>query len=162
MKKILAGALLIGLLAFMAVPFVASAQVVSPGGDTSGLGNQCCKVKHDISAIAGENITISKGSVVAPDANAVCSVGAITKKTSNWAAYCLIDSINTISDWIFWIAFIIGGVVIVVGGIMFMTAGGNPERTNGAKTTLTMGIIGIVVAILARFIPGLARFFLGM
>lgn len=47
----------------------------------------------------------------------------------------------------------IGGVIvaifIVIAGLRYMTAGGSPERIEGAKKALTAAVVGAVIIILA-------------
>ncbi|MCX6720219.1 MAG: hypothetical protein NTW11_00150 [Candidatus Staskawiczbacteria bacterium] len=53
---------------------------------------------------------------------------------------------------------IVGGlaaIMIVVSGIIFITANGDPEKIQTARTALIWAIIGIVVAILAWSIPAI-------
>lgn len=48
--------------------------------------------------------------------------------------------------------FIIGAasvVMIIVGGVRYVTSAGNPEAVKGAKNTIVYAIVGLVVAILA-------------
>lgn len=40
-------------------------------------------------------------------------------------------------------------VLIIFGGILWMTAGGNEQRVDKAKTTITRAIIGLAVVLLA-------------
>lgn len=40
--------------------------------------------------------------------------------------------------------------VLVIGGIKYMTAMGNEESSQKAKNTLTWGVIGLVVVLLAK------------
>ena len=82
--------------------------------------------------------------------------------TPNWAAYCTIDSVTTLTDWIFWIVFVVAAIIIVIAGLMYMTSAGDPEKTSKAKGVLIMGVVGIIVAVLAKFIPALVRYFIGV
>jgi len=43
-------------------------------------------------------------------------------------------------------------VMILVGGFKFLTAGDDPKATEAAQATITNGIIGLVLAIVAFFI----------
>ena len=43
-------------------------------------------------------------------------------------------------------------LVIVTGGIMYLTSGGNQENVERAKRWLSYGIIGFVIALLAYVI----------
>ena len=40
-------------------------------------------------------------------------------------------------------------VVIIIGGFMWMTAGGNEEKVGKAKKTLIQGLIGLIIVLLA-------------
>jgi len=160
MKKILTGIILGALL--LGGMGVLAAEPVPGGAQTP---NSCCIIRHDMDSIKPDVDGIIKdGVVVGPKGVKPedCSIGTTIQETPNWAAYCALDTVLTISDWIFWIAFIIGAVIIVLGAIMFMTATGSPDRAAKAKSVLTFGILGIVIAIIAKFIPGIAEFFMGM
>ncbi len=161
MKKILSGLVLLSFLALLVSPLmvsrIASAVETAPGQQP----NQCCVIRHTIEPISPDTGNVTKGSILGPAITATCDLGTPTQ-SQNWAAYCLLDTVLTVTDWIFWMAFVIAAAVIVAGGIMFMTAGGNPDRTTKAKQILTFGIIGIAVAVIAKFIPGIVRFFVGM
>ncbi|MCL2002038.1 pilin [Candidatus Saccharibacteria bacterium] len=53
---------------------------------------------------------------------------------------------------------IVGGLAvafIVVGGIKYVTSGGDEKKVAGAKNTILYAVIGLVVAIAARVIIGL-------
>lgn len=51
---------------------------------------------------------------------------------------------------------IVGGIaaviIIIVGGLEYVTSGGDPQRTNTAKNTILFAIIGVVVIALAQII----------
>jgi Zn-dependent protease with chaperone function len=53
---------------------------------------------------------------------------------------------------------IVAVVIVLYGGFMWMTAGGNEERVTKAKQILTAGVIGLVIIIMAWAI---ARFVVG-
>lgn len=50
---------------------------------------------------------------------------------------------------------IIAVIIVLYGGFMWMTAGGNEERVTKAKQILTAGIIGLVIIVMAW---GIARY----
>jgi len=57
---------------------------------------------------------------------------------------------GTITLYILWVVF--GGIVVVsfvISAITFLTAMGNPEKINQAKTALVWGVVGVVVGIVA-------------
>jgi hypothetical protein len=43
-------------------------------------------------------------------------------------------------------------ILIIVGGIQFTTAGGNPERVSSAKRTIIYSVTGLVIIALAELI----------
>lgn len=43
-------------------------------------------------------------------------------------------------------------LMMVVGGVMYMSAGGDPKRVNQAKMTIVGGVIGITIAALSLVI----------
>lgn len=62
---------------------------------------------------------------------------------------------NLIANLLNWLLGIIGAlavVVFVIAGILYITAAGNEEQVEKAKTTMTYAIIGLVVALLGLVI----------
>jgi hypothetical protein len=58
------------------------------------------------------------------------------------------------------LVYVVGGIsiiMIVIGGLRYVTSGGDPNTTKGAKDTILYAVIGVVVAILAQ---GLVTFVL--
>lgn len=51
-------------------------------------------------------------------------------------------------------------IIIIVGGIKYMTAGGDEEKTSSAKKAIINGIIGLIIVIGALFILALAQNFI--
>ncbi|HEY5267594.1 MAG TPA: pilin [Candidatus Saccharimonadales bacterium] len=43
-------------------------------------------------------------------------------------------------------------IMIIVGGVKYITSSGNAERTNGAKNTILYAIIGLLIVALAQII----------
>jgi len=43
-------------------------------------------------------------------------------------------------------------IMLIVGGFQFLTAGGDPKKTQAASSTLTYAILGLVAVIAAWFI----------
>lgn len=139
-------------------------QEISP--TTQGLTpSVCCRLRHDFDIDGDGSDDFDKGELVGRPEEGYCAItdgiGGYTK-TPFWAGLCTLDGIVTVSDWIKWIAMIVTGVVMVYAGIMFMTAAGNPNRAGKAKTVFLYGLIGVAVALGAQFLPGLARYFIGV
>lgn len=51
----------------------------------------------------------------------------------------------------------LGTVMIIIGGIQYMTAGGNEERANKAKKTLLYTVIGVAIVLAADFLVGIVQ-----
>lgn len=65
--------------------------------------------------------------------------------------------IETVRDILFVGGLAIAVVVIIIGGIMYMTAGADESRVGKAKKTIIYGIIGFVIVSAAAFVIGLVR-----
>ncbi len=64
--------------------------------------------------------------------------------------------------WMFWALLVTSIIMFLVGGFMYVTAAGNPERVGKANKTLLYAAIGVAVAILARGIPLVIGSFFGV
>ncbi len=160
MKKILAG-IVLGIM-LIGMVTVAAGDVVMPGEQEL---NECCVIKHRMLAIPPDIGAVNPG--IYGVAGRTCVIGGRDKTdevigVSNWAAYCTIDTIYTITDWAFWIMMILAVLMFVIGGGVFVTSAGNPERAARGKQVVIYGIIGLVIALLAKLIPAVARFLIGM
>jgi membrane protease YdiL (CAAX protease family) len=58
--------------------------------------------------------------------------------------------IDTIANFIFWVAMAIVPVMIIVAGYYFLTSGGEPEKIRTAKRIIFWTIVGFVIVLLAR------------
>jgi len=160
MKKIFVGLILASLILGLVAPVVFAT-------GSSPRPNDCCVLKHDITI--GED-DVPSGSVVgAPDQeNPWCDINrdgapdGIDLHYTNWGLFCLLDSVMTVTDWIFYILLLVVVVMIVIGAFMFMTAAGDPEKAGKAKTLIIYAIIGLVIALVAKFIPSIVRYIIGM
>lgn len=61
----------------------------------------------------------------------------------------LFNRIQNILGWVFAFALIIGVAMLIVGGIMYMVAGGNEERAGAGIKMVIFAVVGIVIAGLA-------------
>ncbi len=158
MKKIITGLLLVGVLA----PMMAFAAGV-PGSSAS---DECCIIRHTLDPLPGDGTTgPTKDTYIGPKTTSSCAMAgttAVVAFPNTWGAYCAIDTVYTVTDWIFWGAFVIGGVVIIIGGIMFMFASGDPTKSKTARLWVIYGIVGIAIAALAKVIPSFARVIVGV
>lgn len=145
MKKLLAISLIpvfsfLILGAFAALP--AHAQ-----GPTEG-----CTLVRDVSV---RGFTVAKGVNVESGPDKVDADKTTDLATSDWGTICIVNTVNSIVDWIFILLLVVSVGLIAVAGFMFMTAGADAEKQKTAGGMIRAAIIGIVIAILARVVPAL-------
>ena len=76
---------------------------------------------------------------------------------STWGATCrpggvptdLRQAIMNVTNWILGFVAIIATLVVIYGGVLYLTATGNEEAVEKAKKTMSYGVIGIVICGLA-------------
>src|SRR5664279_1272750 len=62
------------------------------------------------------------------------------------------DIIHTIVNILSLIVGVVAVIMIIVGGLRYITSGGESSNVSGAKNTIIYAIIGLVVVALAQFI----------
>ncbi len=66
----------------------------------------------------------------------------------------------TVADWLYIIGIAIVLLVVIIGGIRYVTAGGNEELVASAKKTIIRGLIGAAIILLAGIIVDTVRSFI--
>jgi len=82
--------------------------------------------------------------------------------TTTCGACCMLDTIFTVTDWIFYIALAVAVIFIVLGAFTIITAGGSPEKVTAGRNYILYAVIGLLVGLAARAIPAIARAILGV
>ena len=62
------------------------------------------------------------------------------------------DFANDIASWLYIIGFAIALIIIIVGGISYMTAGGNEDQEKKAKQIIIKGLIGVAIILVAAIL----------
>jgi len=75
---------------------------------------------------------------------------------------CLLNSVYTITDWIFIFLMAISALMIIMGAIKFTTAGGNPDSIKQGRDYIMYAAIGIAIALFARAIPSIVKLMMGV
>ena len=89
--------------------------------------------------------------------------GAVIPSTNvDWGMICVFNTIYTITDYIFYILIALVTIVIVFGGFYFLTAAGDPEKASKGKKIIAYALIGFIVALLAKLIPAIIKFAMGV
>jgi hypothetical protein len=65
--------------------------------------------------------------------------------------------VNNITDALLKISIPIVALMIIIGGIQMITAGGNPERFTTGRKTITYAVIGFAIILLADSIISIIR-----
>ena len=61
----------------------------------------------------------------------------------------LFVTIQNIINWVLAVLGIVAVIMIIIGGVTYMTSQGDPGKTKRARDTILYGIVGLVIALLA-------------
>jgi len=151
MKKIFSVLVVIGFLAVLAVPVFAQEPP-----------SECCALKR---AITLDTSSCGAGSIAAPNAEAAggCGTGIYcSDSAAKWGMFCIMNTLYSITDWIFVILVALAGIFIVIGAMTLLTSAGSPEKVSGGRNYIMYAAIGLIVGLLAKAIPSLVRMIAGM
>jgi hypothetical protein len=73
------------------------------------------------------------------------------------AMCCLLNTVYTITDWIFFFLVAVAAIMVLVGGFNLLFAGGSPEKIDTGRKYIIFAAVGLLVGLLARAIPALVR-----
>ena len=85
----------------------------------------------------------------------------IVPEQSQLTTLSVMDTLEIIADWIFYILLFVAAIFIVIAGVNFVTAQGDPEKVKKARDMVMYAVIGIIVALLARGIVALINVAIG-
>ena len=148
MKKVLTSLILVSLLAISAAPLVASAQETIPSEIKQ------CTMRH---ALTGTDWQARGFSCVA--SGSICTFGDTTKTCG---VCCIMDTVYTVTDWIFVFVITLVIIFILLGAFNLLTAAGTPEKIKSGRDYIIFACIGMLVALLAKSIPWIVRNVLGV
>ncbi len=87
--------------------------------------------------------------------------GVAVPAGSQLTTLSVMDTLEIIADWIFYILLFVAAIFIVIAGVNFVTAQGDPEKVKKARDMVMYAVIGIIVALLARGIVALINVAIG-
>lgn len=161
MKKVLAGLILSSFLAVLAVLAAPSIIFAFDCPDNQVIRAACtCGASNQL--IPGGGNYCDDGTVRAGTPSGGGGEeppGEAPELVSSGAA--LISLIEKIGNWVFSFLVAIAAIFLIVAGFFWVTAGGNPENVNKARTMLINALIGVVIALLARGLIAVVRTVLG-
>ena len=65
--------------------------------------------------------------------------------------------IEAIIGWAFWLLMLLAVVFIIWAAFLYLTSGGNEEKTGKAKSYIVAAVVAIVIALLARVIVAVVQ-----
>lgn len=74
----------------------------------------------------------------------------------------ILKVVQTIIQFILLVAFVIAFIMLLVGGIRWILAGGDEKAVAGARNTITAALIGLVIVLVAFAIIKLVEAFFGI
>ncbi|MGC9031360.1 MAG: hypothetical protein ACP5H7_01140 [Minisyncoccia bacterium] len=161
MRKFLILSILSFLLILLILPLILKADIPQH--------YECCKLRTDVSLGKievnnnKEKMFCAKDSSVGTAADitkcgTACTGGNLWSPTVSWGLFCLIDSIQYTTNWIFYILTIIVVVMAIWGAATIITSAGNPDSMTKGKQILTYALIGLVLALVAKLLPSIVQF----
>lgn len=69
------------------------------------------------------------------------------------------ELIKAVADLIFWVALAVVPLIVIVSGIMFIFAGGEPNKISQARNLLFWAGIGLAILLLARALSAVIETF---
>jgi len=151
MKKVLS------VLALMTLVVVSVAPVMVLAAETAPSYSTQCTLKHNMSDPTSWG---AKG-IICP-ASGACPFENAVGVTNTCGTCCLMDTIYTITDWIFVIIVVIAVIMILLGAFNIITAGGSPDKVTSGRNYILWAAVGVVVAAIAKVVPIVARNIVGM
>lgn len=154
MKKILSALVLIGVFAVVLVPIIASAQEPP---------KECCILKRAITLDSSPCFVNEIAAPSAATAASGCGTGAYcANSAAKWGMFCLMNTMYSITDWIFVILVALAGIFIIIGAMTLLMSAGTPEKVTSGRNYIMYAAIGLIVGFLAKAIPNLVRMISGM
>jgi len=89
-------------------------------------------------------------------------IAAAQPVRGGWTLTNITSLLDDAANWLYVIGFAVALIIVVIGGISYMTAGGDEEKTGKAKKTIITGLIGAAIILLAGIILDTLARFLGV
>jgi len=158
MKKILAIATLLALSLGLV-----GAVLAQPAGP-----NNCCKLRSTINwqgdkyeddkiVPCGAGCELKKGVVIAEAGVTKCPLDPSKDPipSPDWGMICFINTVDTITNWIFYVMTAIAVLLFIYGGLSHMIAMGDPDKASKARQVIIYAIIGLIIALVAKIVPAI-------
>ncbi len=77
-------------------------------------------------------------------------------------ACCFLQTLSNVTDWIFVILISLSGLFVVLGSMNLIMSGGDSAKIKSGREYVQYAVIGLIVGFLARAIPAIVRFAVGV
>ena len=136
--------IILSLIAFVALigiiaPVIVSAQVGAP--------DKCYITKSAVIGLEGINCPAGE-----------CSFDS---DVFDCGLCCLLNSVYTVTDWIFIFLMALSALMIIIAGFLYATGGGNEKQLSTAKSMITAAVIGMIMLLSADIITTTVKALLG-
>ena len=138
-KKIVLSLIAFIALAGIVAPVIVSAQAGAPEG---------CKVTKDA-------VLSTEGLRCAEDCQ-------FNNSELDCGVCCLLNSVYTVTDWIFIFLMALSALMIILGAFNYVTSAGDPGKTEKGRNYIMYAAIGIAIALFAKAIPAIVKMMIGM
>jgi len=91
-----------------------------------------------------------------------CKSDGTCGPSGKWGVCCMLNTIYVVTNWVFYIMTLVAVLMIVFGGFTYITAAGDPTKAGKGKSILTYAIIGLAIALIAKLVPSLVKFIIGV
>ena len=81
---------------------------------------------------------------------------------SEYGMCCLLNTLYNVTDWIFVMLVGLAGIFVILGAMTLIMAAGSPEKVTSGRNYILYAAIGLLVAFLAKAIPGVVKLIAGM
>lgn len=155
-RKLLAVIGTIGLAAFLLIPSISV--IAAPPGGGAGVQPSStipdrCTIKTDFSI---GDTPFTQGMTVGP------STSGCDYAQDDWGIVCLINTLYFVTNWVFYFLMLAVIVMVLVGAFYFLVAAGDTGKIKKAGMLITSAIIALIVGLLAKAIPIIAKYITGM
>ncbi|HNP79762.1 MAG TPA: hypothetical protein PKI00_02850 [Candidatus Pacearchaeota archaeon] len=89
----------------------------------------------------------------------ICMAQVVGTESCDTDAVC--QAIVKIKNYVLMLGAVVVGMMIIIGGFLYATAGGNEKQVDTAKKTITYAVIGMIVMLAAEIIVTTVKSLLG-
>ncbi|MFH1462387.1 MAG: hypothetical protein ABIG08_01705 [bacterium] len=104
-----------------------------------------CTITRDV----GEPVDCPVGQFCNFDTNPKCGV------------CCLLQTLYNVTDWIFFILLGVAAIYVIIGAMNLLMSAGDPGKVSSGRNYIMYALIGLILALLARTIPAIAKLVVG-